>query len=181
MRQAGQDPEQVRFREILLRLRYAQVTIADWQYLMTRSSACISELDMEPYRNTLHLYPTIKVVTQTVQPIAKINAVHKGPNSAKARDDTGSLEPVVYLAHNARVMLVSNLWVENGLVNGFMGTVQAIVTLLEVHHLFLLLSWSVLILMLVQHLLMVLFLLFPLDVNGQVVVNPAPDYRFLLN
>ena len=35
MRQAGQDPEQVRFREILLRLRDAQVTIDDWQHLMT--------------------------------------------------------------------------------------------------------------------------------------------------
>ena len=30
MRQAGQDPEQVRFRDILLRLRNAQVTIEDW-------------------------------------------------------------------------------------------------------------------------------------------------------
>ena len=35
IRQAGQDHEQVRFREILLRLRDAQVTIDDWQHLMT--------------------------------------------------------------------------------------------------------------------------------------------------
>jgi ATP-dependent DNA helicase PIF1 len=44
MRQAGQDSEQVRFREILLRLRDAHVTIDDWQHLMTRSLACITHL-----------------------------------------------------------------------------------------------------------------------------------------
>ena len=41
MRQLGQNPEQVRFREIL-HLRNAQVTVEDWQYLMTRSVTCIS-------------------------------------------------------------------------------------------------------------------------------------------
>ena len=53
MRQAGQDPEQVRFREIL-RLRDEQVIIDDWQHLMTRSLACIT--DMEPYRDALHYH-----------------------------------------------------------------------------------------------------------------------------
>ena len=37
MRQAGQDPEQVKFRDILLRLRDAKVTLSDWNHLMTRT------------------------------------------------------------------------------------------------------------------------------------------------
>ena len=37
MRQAGQDPDQVRFRDILLRLRNAQVTIEDWNCLMKQT------------------------------------------------------------------------------------------------------------------------------------------------
>ena len=61
------------------------------------------------------------------QPIATIKAVHTGPNAAKApADDAGGLEAVVCLARSARVILISNLWVDVGLVNRAMGTVQAI-------------------------------------------------------
>ena len=106
MRQAGQDPEQVRFRDILLRLRDAQVTIDDWQHLMTRSLACITST--EPYRNALHFFPTIDTVAKYItklhqngQPKAKINAM-------QSSYDAGGLEPVVHLAHGARGMLISN-------------------------------------------------------------------------
>ena len=39
MRQSGQDPDQVLFRDILLRLRDAEVTTADWQHLMKQTPA----------------------------------------------------------------------------------------------------------------------------------------------
>ena len=99
MRQAGQDPKRVQFREILLGLRDAQVEIDDWRYLMTRSLAYIT--DMEPYRNALHLFPATDTIAKYVtklpqsgQQIAKINAIHKGPSANKgSSDDAGGLEP----------------------------------------------------------------------------------------
>ena len=133
MRQAGQDPSQVLFREILLRLRNGEVTEDDWKHLMTRTPAQVS--DTSPFDTALHLFPTVEAVVEhnvsklhtCGQPIATIKAVHSGPNASKgSSDDAGGLEPTVCLAKGARVMLSSNLWVDMGLVNGAMGTVRTI-------------------------------------------------------
>ena len=60
IRQQGQDPEQVRFREILLHLRDAKVTQADWEHLMERKIEHLANEDT--FNQALHLLPTVNAV-----------------------------------------------------------------------------------------------------------------------
>lgn len=60
-------------------------------------------------------------------PIARINAIHSCTTAAAAKsDDAGGLEPVVFMAKGAQVMLTSNLWQRVGLCNGARGTIDSI-------------------------------------------------------
>ena len=133
IRHAGQDPQQIQFWEILLRLRDGISTMDDWNYLMQRTPTEVQDLSL--FANALHLYPTKEAVVEhnvaklhdSNQPIATIKAVHTGPNACRASaDEANGLEPVICLAKFARVMLISNLWVDAGLVNGAMGTIDEI-------------------------------------------------------
>ena len=87
MRQSGQDPSQVLFRDILLHLRNGEVTEDDWIHLMKRTLAHIT--DTFEFTNSLHLFPTVEAVAEhnvtqlhaCGQPVATIKAVHSGPNA----------------------------------------------------------------------------------------------------
>lgn len=127
MRQNGHSSEQTRFREFLLSLRDGNVTVTDWQLLMTY---CLSRLEQPAkFLDAIHLHPTVQAVGEynasqlqrNGHPIAILEAVHSGSNATNAStEDAGGLQPFLSIARNARVMLTSNLWIEAGLwSNGY--------------------------------------------------------------
>ena len=63
MRQAGQDPSQVLFRNILLRLRNGQITETDWHHLIDRTPTKVQ--DLTPFHTALHLYRPPKLLWST--------------------------------------------------------------------------------------------------------------------
>ena len=91
---------------------------------MTRSAARVADLGL--FNNALHLCPTVESVAEhnltqlkhCTHPLAQIKAVH-----VDRSDDASGLEAVIHIAKGARVTFI---WMEAGLVNCAMGTVEAI-------------------------------------------------------
>jgi ATP-dependent DNA helicase PIF1 len=122
---------------MLMNLHDGVVLVDDWKLLCQRDDVTNITASDEGFRSCLRLFPTHEavfrynfqklkemkvsvVVTQAEHPCG-------GKLAANACAETaGGLEAVVALCVGARVMLVQNLWVACGLVNGSIGTVRGI-------------------------------------------------------
>ena len=130
----GSDNEQVRFRDLLLRLHKGESTVEDWELLLTRQPSNVANLS--DFQNATRLFYSNDQVanynheqlTKLEHPIANINARHSSEVAKKISPDSMSgLEPILFLAKGARVMLTMNLWPSVGLCNGATGTVVDII------------------------------------------------------
>ena len=127
----GMTSEQVSFRELLLRLRKGESTIDDWKLLLTCQPSNVTNI--QQFNDATRLFYSNEQVanynheqlTKLEHPIAHINAHHSSEMAKKIpSDDMSGLEPIVFLAKDARVMLTMNLWSTVGLCNGATGKVR---------------------------------------------------------
>ena len=130
----GKTSEQVCFRELLLRLRKGESTIDDWKLLLTHQPSKVTNI--QQFNNATRIFYSNEQVanynheqlTKLEHPIAHINACHSSEMAKKIpSDDMSGLEPIVFLAKDARVMLTMNLWSTVGLCNGATGKVVDII------------------------------------------------------
>jgi hypothetical protein len=123
------------FMELLLRLRDGKSTKEDWEYIMLHcSDKNMTREKIESFQDqdTIWLFNTndenndhnIKQLNSLNEPICLINAEHDKPVS-KGRSSKGArnLSSKLYLSKKSKVMLLWNINITLGLVNGSIGYV----------------------------------------------------------
>ncbi|KAJ6607335.1 hypothetical protein B0H10DRAFT_2307024, partial [Mycena sp. CBHHK59/15] len=118
-RQEGDDPEQIKFREALMRLREYKSSQEDHTLFSTRFWDQLSPTERDEFNDTLHLLPTKEAVnllntrrlSSLGKPVVRCLAKHNGPEAKKGSDeDAEGLQKEVLLAEGAKVMITRNVW-----------------------------------------------------------------------
>ena len=112
-----------------MRLRIGETTANDWQLLLTSQP---SNVNLSEFQDAIRLFYSNEQVgnlnheklTKLQQPDASIDARPSSPAAKTfSSEDMSGLQPVIFLAKGAKVMLTMNLWASAGLCNGATGTV----------------------------------------------------------
>ena len=118
----GNNPEQIQFRNLLLRLRNGESKVDDWKLLLPQQPTNVDNL--EEFNDATRLFYSNEQLTKLKQPVAQVNAEH---SSSAAKNvipgDFCGLQPLLFLAKGAKIMLTMNLWPAVSLCNGATGTI----------------------------------------------------------
>jgi ATP-dependent exoDNAse (exonuclease V) alpha subunit len=130
------DPKQEYFINLLIRIRngiYDELSERDWQFLLERQAL---PNRLEKFKDAIRLFPDrascasynnqkLKLLNM---PIFKSKAKNS-PAYARSHDEDKyrGLENTINLAINARITLVTNIWISKGLVNGANGIIRDVI------------------------------------------------------
>ena len=131
--QIGENAEQVKFREALLRLYTYSTTPEDYDLFSTQFWKILTLALQAKFNDVLHLLPTCASVLEfnccklvaSAKPILCCHAKHNYKEASKS-DDAEGLDKELLLAEGANVILNCNLWTSKGMVNGAQGVVKKI-------------------------------------------------------
>ncbi|XP_057835128.1 uncharacterized protein LOC131045552 [Cryptomeria japonica] len=133
-RQQGASIRQQQFRALLHNLRNAQALQHDWQFLMCQTNATLTIQQKKDFDSSIHLFATNesarlhnrKMLKELNLPVAlSLAKISKQTNTEYDTNEQLPLE--VLLSIDQQVMLIANLWIKVGLVNGAIGLIKQIV------------------------------------------------------
>ncbi|XP_057856712.2 uncharacterized protein LOC131066055 [Cryptomeria japonica] len=133
-RQQGASNIQQQFRAILQNIRNANPLQTDWEALMSRSSSKLPIDHNKHFDNSIHLFATnasvkhhnTKMLKQLHLPVARCLAQNSRQTNPEYNNDE-QLPLELLLSLNEQVMLIANLWIQAGLVNGSLGQIKSII------------------------------------------------------
>src|ERR1700685_308787 len=114
MRQQGENPAAVQFRQVLSNLQSMEATEADRQFLNTRYIGNLSAPEVAGFDDAVYLCPTNQKVDEineskmsaSGKPVLIVPARNKGPGASSASDDEAEgLAGKLLLMEGAKVML----------------------------------------------------------------------------
>lgn len=131
MRQQDNSPEAVQFRDVLEELRQGPISSSSWQSLVRRTKDNLSPAEWESFHDALRLYATNREVYRynlqhlesLNRPVMNVKAVNTGPS----QEGAGNLENELLLSVGAKAILLWNLCLDEGVVNGTRATVHSII------------------------------------------------------
>ncbi|XP_059074747.1 uncharacterized protein LOC131874842 [Cryptomeria japonica] len=133
-RQQGASIRHQLFRTVLHNIRNAQALQHDWQFLMCQTNATLTIQQKKDFNSSIHLFATNesarlhnRKILKELNLLVALSLAKVGKQTNTEYDNNEQLPLEVLLSINQQMMLIANLWIEVGLVNGAIGLIKTIV------------------------------------------------------